>query len=1354
MKLNLTLRRWVLLSCLLSSLNLLAFPANEKSPLDSGNALALACNDDVQVSVDENCQAVLTADMILEAGEDNTAYSLLVMNGVIQLTDLEPSDINNFVVGEDFLGAVLTVRVIEIATDNYCWGAFTMEDKAAPTVDCDDLVIECTDALPAIGTGVEAMDNCSAATLELVDESTNTDGLCDAAVGVIITRTYTALDAAGNQTATNCIQQITITRPTAVDFPEDIAWYCSDVAANPSLTAATELTCTGLVPNADLGNSLDATDFVGNACLSGSGSGISTVAEGTYCNYAVTWDDETLLLCEGSDNTFKIIRTWTVLDWCSNTLVTFNDENGNGVEDTDEEDNVQIIKVIDDTAPVITIAADADLTLSTNIAGVHPQPCKTTEALPIPTITDDCSTFTYSVFTSVGEATVGTNGAANVPSPGLPIGTHDVTYVAVDQCGNTSELTITIEVLDNVGPTAVCDEITQVAIGADGIATVLANTFDDGSNDNCGIDRFEVRRMTDACAIAGNTQFGENVKFCCADIGQTIMVVFRVYDYYDNIGECMVEVLVEDKLAPYKLSDAADDAITCDDYFTNIAPVLDIADADNETNPQILIDLFGEPTYNDNCEAIVTSTYSRNVNSCGDGTITRSWSVTDPDGNVGPSCSQTIEVNHVNDWNVQFPADVNLVCIPDTDETAGVSFGEPTIFDDDCELIASSSEDQLFNVIDDACYKILRTHTVINWCVYDSENNDDDTVIGTRRFRDGADGIVTYTQQIKVQDDAAPVITNPGEQDYCLDASTDADGDCDGNITLPEAVVTDCSADVTVTYAVAGLGTGRNYSDVVPGTYAVIVTATDNCGNQSSIGYDAIVRDCKAPTPYCVAVLIIELMPDGTGGAMGEIWASDFNAGSFDNCTASEDLIITASNGEDDYDNSSTNLDLDCGDVFPTNVNQIYVYFEDEAGNVDYCLTTLIVESVSNICAAPATEANIAGIIETEAGEGIEMTTVGINGGMMSYDTDEEGTYSMDVPEGGDYTVIPSNDLDHDNGVTTFDIILIRQHILTASLLDSPYKMIAADVNNSESITTSDIVALRSLILNPELGLTTNTSWRFVDANYAFPNPANPWSEDFPEVAGFNNLEAEVSSDFVGVKIGDVNGSAEANQFSSNADERGTGGILFQTDDQRLVAGKMYTVDFTTSDALMGYQFTLNFATDKVAFVQVNNANAKAENFGLTYLAEGALTASVDLSKVERINGAAFSLTFEATANTQLSEVLSIDSRITTAEAYNDAGVINVDLVFNNTTKDEFALYANTPNPFAEMTQIAFDLPTAEAGTLTVTDVNGKVVTVVKGDFEAGKNTVTISDVIANGVYYYSLETATQSATRKMVKTN
>ncbi|MEZ4931413.1 MAG: hypothetical protein R2788_04680 [Saprospiraceae bacterium] len=77
------------------------------------------------------------------------------------------------------------------------------------------------------------------------------------------------------------------------------------------------------------------------------------------------------------------------------------------------------------------------------------------------------------------------------------------------------------------------------------------------------------------------------------------------------------------------------------------------------------------------------------------------------------------------------------------------------------------------------------------------------------------------------------------------------------------------------------------------------------------------------------------------------------------------------------------------------------------------------------------------------------------------------------------------------NGVTTYDIVVTR-HILSIQPMDDPYKLIAADINNSGSITTFDIVQLRKLILGVYQNFPDNNSWRFVRAGYVFPNPATP----------------------------------------------------------------------------------------------------------------------------------------------------------------------------------------------------------------------------------------------------------------------
>jgi len=125
--------------------------------------------------------------------------------------------------------------------------------------------------------------------------------------------------------------------------------------------------------------------------------------------------------------------------------------------------------------------------------------------------------------------------------------------------------------------------------------------------------------------------------------------------------------------------------------------------------------------------------------------------------------------------------------------------------------------------------------------------------------------------------------------------------------------------------------------------------------------------------------------------------------------------------------------------------------------------------------------------------------------------------------------VIPTRDDKHLNGVTTYDLVLISKHILGVEPLNSPYKMIAADVNKSGSITTFDILETRKLILGINSSFPNNTSWRFVDADFSFPDPINPFQSAFPE--GINCLSfPSPNNDFVAIKVGDVNSSAAGNR--------------------------------------------------------------------------------------------------------------------------------------------------------------------------------------------------------------------------------
>ena len=143
--------------------------------------------------------------------------------------------------------------------------------------------------------------------------------------------------------------------------------------------------------------------------------------------------------------------------------------------------------------------------------------------------------------------------------------------------------------------------------------------------------------------------------------------------------------------------------------------------------------------------------------------------------------------------------------------------------------------------------------------------------------------------------------------------------------------------------------------------------------------------------------------------------------------------------------------------------------------------------------------------------------------------TDSLGSYQFDLLHVGNYTITPSknNDINKSNGLTTLDLVYVQSHILGKSLLNSPYKIIAADVNGDGKITTLDLVYIKRLILGLDTTFTNSTTkenrlWAFVDSSYKFPDSTNPFP--FKDSISYIGLSAnKTNQTFIGIKLGDVN---------------------------------------------------------------------------------------------------------------------------------------------------------------------------------------------------------------------------------------
>lgn len=815
---------------------------------------------------------------------------------------------------------------------------------------------------------------------------------------------------------------------------------------------------------------------------------------------------------------------------------------------------------------------------------------------------------------------------------------------------------------DPIAPTAVCDDQINVSLVSNGEAIVFAGTFDEGSNDNLCLASVKVRRMGQSYA-----SYGPFVIFDCDDIGQNVMVELLAVDCSGNTNSCWSSVMVEDKLAP---------SLHC-------PPAQSIA-CHQSTN----WDYAGYPTVFDNCGvADLSFTDQENTNSCGAGQIVRTWTATDNYGNSS-SCTQTVYLYDNTPVEVHFPPDYTTYNCTNVEDLAPdnlpAPFDRPEILYEDCELIATNYQDWVFTAASESCVKILREWRVIDWCTYEYG---------------GSTGIWSETQILKIQDTLPPVFTCP--DDLVVPTSFT---NCGANFTLPQPTdIQDCLPGVEVN-AFGDLGSGFQFSGVPIGTYEMKYVLEDGCNNTSTCEIVVTVEDATAPTPVCLEGVSIALMQ----GGMNELWASDIEIGSsYDNCTSYEHLELRLGFEPAPGQTAPPSSDVLAFTCDNLGMNVIALWVGDEAGNWGYCLTSAVVQDNAGVCSPDTTAASpmaaIAGRVHDFQGDRVPEVEVRLNQLNMAM-TDTLGDYLFSaMPMGGSYEVTAQKTDDPREGITTSDLLSIARHLMGVDTITSPYQLAAADVDQSGTLDSDDIMLLHFVLLGVQPDLADNLGWRFIPESFAFPVDSL-MTLGYPESIFIDTLQADyMEGHFVGIKLGDVNGSAmqdTANTYGT-LENRSLFTAAMNVNDQYLHPGQTYRVPVYAPAGSSMEGGMLQFDHPGLEILNVEKAAA-----GHIFSAPtGAASTTLSWVGSNAAQAPLFTLEVTPVVPQLLSEALALtaSSRVVVQGEENS-------VTLNYTTSPVASQVSVWPNPFRENLHLRYTLPGSEAVELQVWTANGQVV--------------------------------------------
>lgn len=340
-------------------------------------------------------------------------------------------------------------------------------------------------------------------------------------------------------------------------------------------------------------------------------------------------------------------------------------------------------------------------------------------------------------------------------------------------------------------------------------------------------------------------------------------------------------------------------------------------------------------------------------------------------------------------------------------------------------------------------------------------------------------------------------------------------------------------------------------------------------------------------------------------------------------------------------------------------------------------------------------------------------------------------------------------------GRTVLDLVAIQNHILGLEPLDSPYGLLAADMNRSGSVTTFDIVEIIKIILNKPV-LSFGPDWYFIQQNCTF-TPNNPYLLNCPTIPK-DSLPFMNNVPLLGWKYGDVDGDALIG-LNPPIDS-----IILEIPNTILKAGQSIRIPaflpFNTTE-YRGFQLSFVVDTSFATLEKVVDPSLIGD-FNAYYKKPSGEVRFVGNVGVNPDQDTLFYLQIKSKVDVPLKDVLKFAQTgftpmIVPAQDFKNYYKIGLDFSTPVSTVSPSIPMQEvlvSPNPYSKEATISFNLTNEEKVILEIIDMAGTVTHHAAYNMLQGRNKILIQETAlpAGSMAMYRLTTPSGMVTGKIMK--